>query len=108
VLVDEPEPTTDESRAAIRFMTYLRQPAQQRLLEKHGFRTDDESVPRSVVGGAGGSSPQPYAEPPVEPASARATPRAVPRTRCSHPSGTGSGRPTGQVCTGSPACISSR
>ncbi|MFJ3307850.1 substrate-binding and VWA domain-containing protein [Streptomyces sp. NPDC086549] len=76
-LLDEPELSTDESRAAIRFMTYLRQSAQQRLLEKHGFRTDDESVPRSVVAGAGGSSPQPYAEPSPEPASGTALQEAL-------------------------------
>jgi ABC-type Fe3+ transport system substrate-binding protein len=61
--------TTDQSRAAIRFMTYLGQPEQLRLLERHGFRTSDEEVSKELVAGAGGSSPQPYAEPTAEPAS---------------------------------------
>ncbi|MGW2516256.1 substrate-binding and VWA domain-containing protein [Streptomyces sp. NPDC001617] len=61
--------TTDQSRAALRFMNYLRQPAQARLLEKYGFRTSDESAPEAVVAEAGGSSPQPYAEAAVQPAS---------------------------------------
>lgn len=61
--------TTDQSRAAIRFMTYLGQPEQLRLLERHGFRTSDEEVSKELVAGAGGSSPQPYAEPAAEPAS---------------------------------------
>lgn len=52
--------TTDQSRAALRFMNYLRQPEQLRLLQKHGFRTSDDGAPRAVVARAGGSSPQPY------------------------------------------------
>ncbi|KOU59879.1 von Willebrand factor [Streptomyces sp. MMG1533] len=61
--------TTDQSRAAIRFMTYLRQPEQLRLLERHGFRTSDDEVPKELVAGAGGSAAQPYAEPAAKPAS---------------------------------------
>ncbi|MFF4805893.1 substrate-binding and VWA domain-containing protein [Streptomyces sp. NPDC001351] len=61
--------TTDESRAALRFVTYLRQPAQLRLLQKYGFRTSDEEAPEAVVAEAGGSSPQPYTEPTPQPAS---------------------------------------
>ncbi|GAA4004754.1 substrate-binding and VWA domain-containing protein [Streptomyces plumbiresistens] len=61
--------TTDQSRAAIRFMTYLRQPEQLRLLERHGFRTSDEAVSKKLVEGAGGSTAQPYGEPAAEPAS---------------------------------------
>ncbi|MFF4548868.1 substrate-binding and VWA domain-containing protein [Streptomyces sp. NPDC001406] len=76
-LVDEPELTTDESRAAIRFMTYLREPAQHKLLEKYGFRADDGSVAPSVVAAAGGRSPQPYAEPSPEPASDTALQEAL-------------------------------
>ncbi|MFF4360755.1 substrate-binding and VWA domain-containing protein [Streptomyces sp. NPDC001604] len=63
------ELTTDESRAALRFVNYLRQPAQLRLLQKYGFRTSDEEAPEAVVAGAGGSSPQPYTEPTPQPAS---------------------------------------
>ncbi|MFI7400295.1 substrate-binding and VWA domain-containing protein [Streptomyces sp. NPDC049541] len=66
------ELTTDESRAALRFVNYLRQPAQLRLLQKYGFRTSDEEAPEAVVAEAGGSSPQPYTEPTPQPASAAA------------------------------------
>ncbi|GGN30822.1 hypothetical protein GCM10011578_068260 [Streptomyces fuscichromogenes] len=68
-LLDETELSTDESRAALRFMTYVQQPAQRTLLAKDGFRTDDESVPAALVDRAGGSDPQPYAEPAVAAAS---------------------------------------
>ena len=60
--------TTDQSRAALRFMNYLRQPEQLRLLEKYGFRTDDDQAPATVVARAGGSSPQPYAQAAPQPA----------------------------------------
>ncbi|MFF0228160.1 substrate-binding and VWA domain-containing protein [Streptomyces sp. NPDC004629] len=76
-LVDEAELTTDESRAAVRFMTYLRQPAQHRLLEKYGFRTDDDAVSRTLVDRAGGSTPQPYAEPSAEPPTGTALQQAL-------------------------------
>ncbi|SEC94140.1 von Willebrand factor type A domain-containing protein [Streptomyces sp. 3213] len=76
-LVDRERLTTDESRAAIRFMTFLSQPAQQRLMEKYGFRTDDEDAPKAVVAKAGGSSPQPYAVAPAEPASDAALQEAL-------------------------------
>jgi hypothetical protein len=76
-LVDRERLTTDESRAAIRFMTYLSQPAQRKLMEKYGFRTDDEDAPKAVVAKAGGSSPQPYSVPPVEPASDAALQEAL-------------------------------
>jgi len=67
-LVDQAGPTTDQSRAAIRFMSYLRQPEQRRLLARHGFRASDDEVSDALVKRAGGSGPQPYAEPAVEPA----------------------------------------
>ncbi|MGW1214188.1 substrate-binding and VWA domain-containing protein [Streptomyces sp. NPDC002499] len=60
--------TTDQSRAALRFMNYLRQPEQLRLLEKYGFRTDDDQAPATVVAKAGGTSPQPYAQAAPQPA----------------------------------------
>ncbi|MBK3645735.1 substrate-binding and VWA domain-containing protein [Streptomyces sp. MBT33] len=69
--------TTDQSRAALRFMNYLRQPAQLRLLQKYGFRTSDEEAPEAVVAEAGGSSPQPYAEPAVQPATDEALQKAL-------------------------------
>ncbi|MFE7446227.1 substrate-binding and VWA domain-containing protein [Streptomyces chartreusis] len=62
--------TTDESRAAIRFMSYLRDARQLRLLERHGFRTSEEDVSDALVTRAGGSSPQPYTKAPARPASA--------------------------------------
>ncbi|MFJ1970373.1 substrate-binding and VWA domain-containing protein [Streptomyces sp. NPDC087903] len=75
-LVDQSHLSTDQSRAAIRFMTYLRQPAQRRLLEKLGFRTSDEA-PAAVVARAGGSSPQPYGESAPQPASETAVEEAL-------------------------------
>ncbi|MEU7660423.1 substrate-binding and VWA domain-containing protein [Streptomyces lincolnensis] len=66
-LVDGSGLTTDESRAAIRFMNYLDRPEQRQLLELRGFRTSDERVTDALVTGAGGSRPQPYAEPAVQP-----------------------------------------
>ncbi|MHC3472307.1 substrate-binding and VWA domain-containing protein [Streptomyces sp. 7R007] len=62
------ELTTDQSRAALRFLNYLGQPAQRTLLQKYGFRTDDYDAPKSVVAKAGGAGPQPYAEPAPKPA----------------------------------------
>ncbi|MER6959349.1 substrate-binding and VWA domain-containing protein [Streptomyces sp. NPDC000618] len=67
-LVDKTRLSTDESRAAIRFMTYLRRPEQQKILQRHGFRTSDYDVPQTVVTAAGGSSPQPFSEPAARPA----------------------------------------
>lgn len=70
-LLDQTGLTTDESRAAIRFMSYLDDTRQRRLLERHGFRTsDDAAPPDALVTRAGGSSPQPFAEPAGRPASA--------------------------------------
>ncbi|MGW3938725.1 substrate-binding and VWA domain-containing protein [Streptomyces phaeochromogenes] len=66
-LVDEPALTTDESRAALRFMTLLGEPDGRRILEKHGLRTDDDDIPDKLVTRAGGSAPQPYKELPEEP-----------------------------------------
>ncbi|MFF7331601.1 substrate-binding domain-containing protein [Streptomyces sp. NPDC008150] len=76
-LVDQADLTTDESRAAIRFMTYLRLPAQRRLLEDHGFRVDEEETPKSLITAAGGSSPQPYAAASPQPASDAALQEAL-------------------------------
>ncbi|WP_435226500.1 substrate-binding and VWA domain-containing protein [Streptomyces sp. Tue6028] len=76
-LVDEPELSTDESRAALRFMTLLGEPEPQRILAKHGFRTDSQTPPDALVSGAGGSPEQPYAQASVEPASAKALQEAL-------------------------------
>ncbi|QNS07459.1 substrate-binding and VWA domain-containing protein [Streptomyces xanthii] len=67
-LVDESALTTDESRAALRFMTLLSAPDGRSIMEKHGFRTEDTSSPETVAAQAGGRSPQPYAEPSADPA----------------------------------------
>ncbi|MGW0567056.1 substrate-binding domain-containing protein [Streptomyces tauricus] len=67
-LVDEPNLTTDESRAALRFMTLLGEPDGRRILEKHGFRTDEDETPAALVSEAGGRAPQPYRLVPERPA----------------------------------------
>ncbi|MFE1287275.1 substrate-binding domain-containing protein [Streptomyces sp. NPDC058751] len=59
-LVDEPRLSTDEGRAALRFMTLLGEPAPQQFLRIFGFRTDAESPSATLVAEAGGRSPQPY------------------------------------------------
>ena len=76
-LVDEPELTTDESRAALRFMTLLGEPSGRRILEKYGFRTDDETVTDALVTQAGGRAPQPYDEIAPEPAPTKAVQEAL-------------------------------
>ncbi|MGW6205001.1 substrate-binding and VWA domain-containing protein [Streptomyces sp. NPDC055089] len=63
-LVNEDEQTTDESRAALRFMTLLSEDASQRTLREHGFRTVDGTADETLVASAGGKSPQPYATSP--------------------------------------------
>ncbi|RVU23954.1 VWA domain-containing protein [Streptomyces antnestii] len=69
-LLDEGAETTDQRRAALRFMTLLGEDAGVRILQKHGFRTDDEEPSDALIAGAGGRSPQPYAtsdsEPPTD------------------------------------------
>ncbi|MFE9685515.1 substrate-binding domain-containing protein [Streptomyces sp. NPDC006285] len=67
-LVDEPTLTTDESRAALRFMTLLGEADGRRILERHGFRTDEDDIPAELVSKAGGRAPQPYEEVPEKPA----------------------------------------
>ncbi|MGD6750544.1 substrate-binding and VWA domain-containing protein [Streptomyces sp. BH105] len=60
-LVGEDRLSTDERRAAVRFMTLLGAPEGRSILERHGFRTDSGRSPATVVSRAGGRSPQPYA-----------------------------------------------
>lgn len=76
-LVDKTKQSVDESRAAIRFMSYLRRPEQQKLLRAQGFRTSADDVPRAVVATAGGSSPQPYSAPAPQPAADTAVEQAL-------------------------------
>ncbi|MGP9022070.1 substrate-binding and VWA domain-containing protein [Streptomyces sp. BR1] len=60
-IVRESELSTDESRAAMRFMTLLGAPGSLRTLARSGFRAPGEEVADAMVRTAGGSSPQPYA-----------------------------------------------
>jgi len=76
-LVDQAVLSTDESRAALRFVNYLRKPEQRKLLHSYGFRTSDEQVDAAVVTRAGGSKPQPYAKAAVRPASQTALQEAL-------------------------------
>lgn len=76
-LVDQAVLTTDESRAALRFVNYLRKPEQRKLLHSYGFRTSDDQVDAAVVTRAGGSKPQPYAKAAVRPASQTAIQEAL-------------------------------
>ncbi|MCL7376529.1 substrate-binding domain-containing protein [Streptomyces sp. 35G-GA-8] len=59
-LVDETELTTDQSRAAMRFMALLGDEAAYRTLQKHGFRVADTALDPGVLRTAGALSPQPY------------------------------------------------
>ncbi|WNI25976.1 substrate-binding domain-containing protein [Streptomyces sp. ITFR-16] len=65
-LVNEKNQTTDESRAALRFMTLLSEDSSQRTLAEHGFRTVDGTAGDKLVAAAGGKSPQPYATSPAD------------------------------------------
>ncbi|NBE52448.1 substrate-binding and VWA domain-containing protein [Streptomyces boluensis] len=66
-LVDEPRMSTDESRAALRFMTLLGEKDSRGLLQKHGFRSGSDDPAMKLVTAAGGREPQPYAEGTAEP-----------------------------------------
>ncbi|MEV6399830.1 substrate-binding domain-containing protein [Streptomyces sp. NPDC051907] len=71
-LVDEGELSTDESRAAVQFMSLLTDRTSRSTLTEHGFRTAGEPVVKTVVRTAGGRAPQPYetSETPAEPLTA--------------------------------------
>ncbi|MFF3690597.1 substrate-binding domain-containing protein [Streptomyces sp. NPDC002187] len=60
-LVDESRLSTDESRAATRFMALLAEPESRRTLDRSGFRAADATAGPRVVGTAGGRPPQRYA-----------------------------------------------
>ncbi|WP_078863732.1 substrate-binding and VWA domain-containing protein [Streptomyces sp. AcH 505] len=60
-LVDDSELTTDQGRAALRFMTLLSQSAALHTLQDHGFRAADTPLKAAMVRTAGGRAPQPYA-----------------------------------------------
>ncbi len=58
-LVDEPRLSTDEGRAAMRFLALLGEDSSRTTLAEHGFRSVDVAVPDTLVRTAGGRSPQP-------------------------------------------------
>ncbi|MET8408294.1 substrate-binding and VWA domain-containing protein [Streptomyces sp. NPDC005195] len=66
-LVDRPRLSTDESRAALRFMTLSGEPEGRRILQRSGFRTDDDEVSGALVAQAGGRAPQPFDRAATEP-----------------------------------------
>lgn len=66
-LVNEPALTTDESRAAMRFVSLLSEEGAQRTMAEHGFRTAHSAVAPDLVRAAGGRAPQPYALPKAPP-----------------------------------------
>ncbi|MFE2568046.1 substrate-binding and VWA domain-containing protein [Streptomyces mirabilis] len=76
-LVDESRLNTDTSRAALRFLTLLGESDGQRILERYGFRTDDEKVSPALVTKAGGRAPQPFARAALEPTPAKAVDEAL-------------------------------
>ncbi|TXS03675.1 VWA domain-containing protein [Streptomyces sp. col6] len=59
-LVDEQHRSTEEGRAALRFMTLLSEDSSLRTLQEHGFRTTSGTADEKLVAAAGGRSPQPY------------------------------------------------
>ncbi|MBJ3811683.1 substrate-binding domain-containing protein [Streptomyces flavofungini] len=65
-LIRENELSTDQSRAALRFMTLFGEKPGRRILAEHGFRTDGERPSAGLVTAAGGRTPQPYAQEPGE------------------------------------------
>ncbi|MFD8969663.1 hypothetical protein ACFV0C_32590 [Streptomyces sp. NPDC059568] len=79
-LVDVARLTTDQSRAAMRFMLLLDEKPSYRTLEQHGFRAadaPDSPVPAELVRTAGGRSPQPFAESDTAPPSSEAIQQAL-------------------------------
>ncbi|MEV2256840.1 substrate-binding and VWA domain-containing protein [Streptomyces sp. NPDC050147] len=68
-LVQEDELSTDQSRAALRFMTLFSDEEGRAILEKHGFRTGAEAPSEKLVTAAGGRTPQPYDDEAIEPPS---------------------------------------
>ncbi|WP_406348927.1 substrate-binding and VWA domain-containing protein [Streptomyces sp. NBC_00144] len=68
-VVDEAALTTDQSRAAMRFMTYLGEGVSRTVLDRQGFRIPDRPATASRVEAAGGRTPQPYTDASPEPPS---------------------------------------
>ncbi|MFI5804984.1 substrate-binding domain-containing protein [Streptomyces sp. NPDC051561] len=59
-LVNQPEMSTEQTRAAMRFQSYLETEEGLRILAGHGFRTPGRPAVGTVVRTAGGRAPQPY------------------------------------------------
>ncbi|MEV7086352.1 substrate-binding domain-containing protein [Streptomyces sp. NPDC093085] len=76
-LVDQTGMTTDEGRAAMRFMALLSEESSYRTLAEHGFRVADVPVPADVLVTAGGRAPQPYAREDARPPSTEAVEEAL-------------------------------
>ncbi|MFD7314144.1 substrate-binding domain-containing protein [Streptomyces sp. NPDC059883] len=76
-IVDETELTTDQSRAAMRFMALLGDEGAYRTLRKHGFRVADTALDPALVRTAGALSPQPYDGNDAGPPSSEALQRAL-------------------------------
>ncbi|MEE1799031.1 hypothetical protein ACIQVO_14365 [Streptomyces sp. NPDC101062] len=76
-LVNQTELSTDESRAAMRFMVLLSEDGSYRTLAEHGFRVANSPVHADVLRTAGGRSPQPYTGEDARPPSAEAVERAL-------------------------------
>ncbi|WP_431032285.1 substrate-binding and VWA domain-containing protein [Streptomyces sp. P6-2-1] len=72
VLPDNTRLSTAESRAAVRFMTFLNESRGQRLLRADGFRPEGGEADAGVAKAAGARAPQPYTSPTAEPPSAKA------------------------------------
>ncbi|MFE9122429.1 hypothetical protein [Streptomyces sp. NPDC007172] len=70
-MVRESGMSTDESRAAMRFLTLLGDSESVQVLAGHGFRAPAQPVAGAVPSAAGGSSPQPYASTSADPPSAQ-------------------------------------
>ncbi|MFD7014082.1 substrate-binding domain-containing protein [Streptomyces sp. NPDC059928] len=69
-MVREAGMSTDESRAAMRFLTLLGDPESVGVLAAQGFRAPGGPANGQVVSAAGGSAPQPYASSTAEPPTA--------------------------------------
>ncbi|MFB7643739.1 VWA domain-containing protein [Streptomyces sp. NPDC056084] len=70
-MVRESGMSTDESRAAMRFLTLLGDSESARVLAARGFRAPGQPVADALPSAAGGSSPQPYASASADPPSAQ-------------------------------------
>ncbi|MVO88236.1 VWA domain-containing protein [Streptomyces sp. p1417] len=68
-LIRERDLSTDESRAALRFMTLFSDDVGRCILHRYGFRTEGTQPSAALVTAAGGRSPQPYRRDAADPPS---------------------------------------